>query len=155
MATGVSIYLKGLDELEKTCNRAVKYMDAGKTKLLLEQANLVKARIKDLAATQQKGSVNHSAQKAAYAAAQSSTTVYPTVAYAGIRPRAMPHAHLVEEGHGGPHPAPPHPFVQKAWQEMKPVVRQNIEGKAGAIVDAAFSQAKGNAVSGPIGFTEV
>lgn len=26
-----------------------------------------------------------------------------------------PHAHLVEYGHGGPAPAPPHPFVRKAF----------------------------------------
>ncbi len=25
-------------------------------------------------------------------------------------------AHLVEFGHGGPHPAPPHPFMRPAWQ---------------------------------------
>lgn len=26
-----------------------------------------------------------------------------------------PHAHLVEHGHGGPHPAPPHPFLEPAF----------------------------------------
>ncbi len=26
-----------------------------------------------------------------------------------------PHAHLVEFGHGGPHPAPPHPFLEPAY----------------------------------------
>lgn len=25
-----------------------------------------------------------------------------------------PHAHLVEYGHGGPHPAPPHPYLEPA-----------------------------------------
>lgn len=28
-------------------------------------------------------------------------------------------AHLVEFGHGGPHPAPPHPFARPAWDETK------------------------------------
>ena len=27
-----------------------------------------------------------------------------------------PHAHLVEYGHGGPQPAPPHPFLRKAFE---------------------------------------
>lgn len=26
-------------------------------------------------------------------------------------------AHLVEYGHGGPHPAPPHPFMRPAWDQ--------------------------------------
>ena len=29
------------------------------------------------------------------------------------------HAHLVEFGHGGPHPAPPHPFVRPAFDASK------------------------------------
>lgn len=45
-----------------------------------------------------------------------------------------PHAHLVEYGHGGPAPAPPHPFVRKAFDtkedealaEMKRVIRETI-----------------------------
>ncbi len=28
-------------------------------------------------------------------------------------------AHLVEFGHGGPHPAPPRPFMRPAWDETK------------------------------------
>jgi HK97 gp10 family phage protein len=28
-------------------------------------------------------------------------------------------AHLVEFGHGGPHPAPPHPFMRPAWDSTK------------------------------------
>lgn len=30
-----------------------------------------------------------------------------------------PHAHLVERGHGGPKPAPPHPFMEPAVQETE------------------------------------
>ena len=30
-----------------------------------------------------------------------------------------PHAHLVELGHGGPHPAPPHPFLVPAVEETR------------------------------------
>jgi hypothetical protein len=147
MPSGFYITEKSIKELERVCNQAVKYMDAGKTKLLLEQANLVKEGIKKTAAAQQKGSVNHSAQKAAYAAVRPSTTAYPTTAYAGIRPKKMPHAHLVEEGHDikrvkkGPvvgH-VEAHSFVQKTWDEMKPGIRQDIEVKTGQLVDSAFT----------------
>lgn len=32
----------------------------------------------------------------------------------GVNFKTAPHAHLVEFGHGGPHPAPPHPFMRPA-----------------------------------------
>lgn len=35
-------------------------------------------------------------------------------------------AHLVEFGHGGPHPAPPHPFMRPAYEEAKTVATQAI-----------------------------
>lgn len=45
-----------------------------------------------------------------------------------------PHAHLVEYGHGGPAPAPPHPFVRlaydrkgdEAYDEMMRIIREEI-----------------------------
>ena len=48
--------------------------------------------------------------------------------------RMAPHAHLVEYGHGGPAPAPPHPFVRpafdrkegEAFAEMKRVLQEEI-----------------------------
>lgn len=46
-----------------------------------------------------------------------------------------PHAHLVEYGHGGPHPAPPHPFIRpsfdkradEAYDEMRRVLRDELK----------------------------
>lgn len=37
-----------------------------------------------------------------------------------------PHGHLVEYGHGGPHPAPPHPFVRPAFDATKDEAYNNI-----------------------------
>ena len=46
-----------------------------------------------------------------------------------------PYAHPVEFGHGGPHPAPPHPFVrpafdtkaEEAYEEMKKLLNQALD----------------------------
>lgn len=38
-------------------------------------------------------------------------------------------AHLVEFGHGGPHPAPPHPFLRPAYDETKGQVTSLIASK--------------------------
>jgi hypothetical protein len=39
----------------------------------------------------------------------------------------------VEYGHGGPHPAPPHPFVQKTKDENKDEIMRDIQN---GIIDA-------------------
>ena len=67
-------------------------------------------------------------------------TSYATEKYIkiGTKEEAMggyaPHAHLVEYGHGGPAPAPPHPFVRpafdrksnEAYAEMMRVMKDEI-----------------------------
>ncbi|MBU1067476.1 HK97 gp10 family phage protein [Patescibacteria group bacterium] len=40
-------------------------------------------------------------------------------AFVGIDYSVGPHAHLVEFGHGGPQPAPAHPFFRPAWDSKK------------------------------------
>lgn len=46
---------------------------------------------------------------------------------AGIDLKKAPHAALVEFGHGGPHPAPPHPFMRPAAASARPLAIQIIE----------------------------
>lgn len=36
------------------------------------------------------------------------------------------YAHLVELGHGGPHPAPPHPFMRPAYDESRSAIMAAI-----------------------------
>jgi len=131
-----SIYLKGIDELERKTNQIIKEVTSEKTKLLLKGARTVKERIIQKAESQQK-SVKHSARKAAYAKAYPETTSSPAHAFAGIRPGKMPQAHLVEFGHGGPHPAPPHPFVRPAWDECREKVEQDIQSGLKKAIEGA------------------
>lgn len=129
-----SIYIKGLDELERKCNQVIKEVSKEKTQLLLKQARLVRDRIKSKAPRGPTGNL----KKAAYAKAYPETTTSPAVAYAGIRPKRAPHAHLVEYGHGGPHPAPAHPFFRPAVDEMMPKVQRNIEQGLKKTVEGAI-----------------
>lgn len=56
-------------------------------------------------------------------------------AYEKEHGQIAPHAHLVEYGHGGPYPAPPHPFVRpsfdkradEAYDEMRRVLRNELK----------------------------
>ena len=118
-----SIYLKGIDQLERNANKIIKAVDKEKTALLRKQAQLVRNRIREKAPRGPTGNL----KAAAYASVLPPRVGQPAVAFAGIRPRKAPHAHLVEYGHGGPHPAPAHPFVRPAWDEMKDEVRRNIQ----------------------------
>lgn len=120
---GSQIYIKGIDVLERECNKLIKEVNEGKTKLLYEGAKTVRARIKQNAPKGPTGNL----KKATYAAYLNPTLNHPAVAFAGIRPRKAPHAHLVEFGHGGPHPAPAHPFVRPAWDSVKASVMEKIQ----------------------------
>src|SRR6056297_1127534 len=39
---------------------------------------------------------------------------------------SAPHSHLVEYGHGGPKPAPPHPFLRKSLNDNIELARQQF-----------------------------
>lgn len=45
----------------------------------------------------------------------------------GVNMKLAPHAHLVEFGHAGPAPAPPHPFMRPAVETTKGQIRADIE----------------------------
>lgn len=45
-------------------------------------------------------------------------TGHPSV-IVGVDRKKAPHASLVEFGHGGPHPAPPHPFLRPAYDAIR------------------------------------
>jgi HK97 gp10 family phage protein len=125
------IYLKGIDALERETNKIIKQVTEGQTKVLLDQAKLVRDRIKEKAPLGPTGNL----KKAAYAAVSAETATKMPFAFAGIRPRKAPHAHLVEYGHGGPHPAPAHPFVRPAWDELHETVRENIKKGIKSLVE--------------------
>ncbi len=133
-----SIYLKGLEQLERNCNHLLKEVHKPEADLLLTQARMVRDRIRERAplgppTDKKPGSL----KAAAYASLLAETTTRNMVAFAGIRPRKAPHGHLVEFGHGGPHPAPPHPFVRPAWDELEASVRQNIKAGLKGIIEGA------------------
>lgn len=56
---------------------------------------------------------------------------------AGVSPKMAPHRHLVEYGHAGPHPAPPHPFWRPALDAQWPRWRPLIIRKALEVIERA------------------
>lgn len=52
----------------------------------------------------------------------------------GVNPKIAPHGHLVEFGHGGPKPAPPHPFIRTAIATKRSIVREMFVTGIAAII---------------------
>lgn len=128
-----TLYLKGLDQLDRKLNKILKEVTSERTKILLDEAKTIKAALRERAPAGPTGNL----KAAAYAAALPEKVDSPAVAFAGIRPRKAPHAHLVEYGHGGAHPAPPHPFIRLTIDEMLPQARRNIEEKLKKVIEGA------------------
>lgn len=53
----------------------------------------------------------------------------------GVNFRKAPHAHLVEFGHGGPHPAPPYPFMRPAVESNAGRVEKIFRDGFGRILE--------------------
>lgn len=53
----------------------------------------------------------------------------------GVIGNHAPHAHLVENGHGGPHPAPEHPFMAPAYEAAKEEAYAIMKAK---LIEAIF-----------------
>jgi len=109
-------------ELERAGNKIVTNLNKGQTQILLKAARKVQKRIKEKAPLGPTGNL----KKSTYAKALPPTVTQRAVAFAGVRARKAPHAHLVEYGHGGPHPAPPHPFIRPAWDSIKDEIQRDI-----------------------------
>lgn len=50
-----------------------------------------------------------------------------TTILVGVNDKIAPHAHLVEFGHAGPQPAPPHPYMRPAVAQSTESARKGIE----------------------------
>ena len=67
----------------------------------------------------------------------------PTEIEVGInytRHKGAHHAHLVEGGHGGPHPAPPHPFWEPAVKAHGEDAVDALEAELSDIEDAVIAE---------------
>lgn len=138
MKSSVYIPQRQLDNLERTGNRIAAELNRGRQRTLLKAARKVRKRIRQKAPRGPKAKpAKKRLKNAAYAKVLPATMTRPAVAFAGVRPRRAPHAHLVEYGHGGPHPAPPHPFMRPAWDSIKDEVKRDINGDVKQTVEGS------------------
>jgi HK97 gp10 family phage protein len=117
------IRIEGLNQLEAQFGRIEKGLNKAAKETLMKQAILVRDRIKEKAPLGPTGNLKRSS----IAKMMPDKPNYPLLAIAGIDRKIAPHAHLVEFGHAGPHPAPAHPFFRPAIAETFPRALENIK----------------------------
>lgn len=122
----VSFDLKGDKELIEALEKAEKSLHSDEVhRVLVEAARAIRAdaasRIRDKTGNLRKALFT-------YEKKQPLGSLLSVLA--GVSPKGAPHRHLVEYGHAGPHPAPPHPFWRPALDAQWPRWRSVIMAKA-------------------------
>jgi HK97 gp10 family phage protein len=118
----ITVEIEGIKDLEKNVRKLIKATDPDAVaQVLLPQAAMLEGRFRAAAPLGPTGRLK--------ASAYSNLAPQKTAAFAGIRQgkSKAPHAHLVEFGHGGPHPAPAHPFMRPVWDTSKREVLEGIK----------------------------
>jgi len=129
-----SIYLKGIDELERKTNQILKEVSKEKRQILVNAARYIRDGIKQNIKSQfdkKTGNLLGSP----YAVAYPETTRSMAMAFAGIRPRKAPHAHLHEYGTVN---MPARPFVRLAIDERKGPALDMIKVGLGKTIEGAI-----------------
>ena len=129
--------LDGLDdELAQAAGKLERLVGSEKTKsevkrVLRPLTDDAKARIHSLT-----GHLRDSIETRVETYADRPTQIEVGISYK--RHKKARHAHLVEGGHGGPRPAPPHPFWEPAVLAHGQEVVDAIDGVADEIIDQLF-----------------
>ena len=128
--------LEGLAELNKKITQLIKNIDKEEvSKIISPPAEMLKNDIQARAPISKKPHYKRGTRKLVppgnlkRSVVVKNYTDYPmAVSLVGIDARIAPHFYLVEYGHAGPHPAPPHPFFRPAWDANKAQIEQEIIG---------------------------
>ncbi len=117
----MAIKIQGLEKLEASVEKLIKATGKEATgKVLLEQAEIVRDKIKEKAPQGPTGNLKRSP----IAKLMPEKDQYPAIAIAGIDRKIAPHAHLLEFGTVK---MAPHPFFRPAVDETKGQVMDGIK----------------------------
>jgi HK97 gp10 family phage protein len=134
MPSGFYITEKSIKELERRCDRLIGELHKEEKDILLDAAQYIRDGIKQNIARQFKKRTGNLA-RSPYAIAYPPTMTKMAVAFAGIRPRKAPHAHLLENGTVN---MAPHPFVRPAIDEREGPAVDMIQARLGKTIEGAL-----------------
>jgi len=134
MADGFTFELQGMEELQKQFKELAICLKSDTVEpVLLAEAKTLAKDIKSRAPRGPTGNL----KKSVKAKLLKRYGNQPAPAIAAVDRKRAPHAGLVEYGHGGPHPAPPHPFFRPAVDAGGEKALQNVVDKLGKLIEGA------------------
>lgn len=117
--------VEGLEELNNNILKLIKAVGPEESEpILLKQAVLLRNDIRERAPKGPTGNLKKSLLAGTLKRREHESAGPAIVSY---NAKVAPHAKLVEYGHGGPHPAPPHPFFRPGWDANKRQIEENIK----------------------------
>jgi HK97 gp10 family phage protein len=114
--------LTGFEDLEANVTKLIAALDKTEVAKILETpAKMLEDDIRARAPQGPTGNLKRSIMSKVY------DDYAAAVAIIGINYGITHVAHLVEFGHGGPHPAPAHPFFRPAWDANKTQIVASVK----------------------------
>jgi len=130
-----SVEVKGIVQAADKLSKAVDVLEKGKVEpIVLKGANKLRRFIRMNAPKGPTGNLKRGMQRKLLPR----RIDYPVVGVVKPNYKIAPHTHLVEEGHGGPHPAGAHPFFVPIAQSKGPVIQKEIMDEIKANLDKAL-----------------
>jgi HK97 gp10 family phage protein len=146
MADEINLEIEGVEALEKQMENLIKAVHPDKTEpVLLDAAKVIASDAKRRAPKGKTGNLRRSIvakktkRRGGFSATLGLSAGEAAPAITAIDFRKGPHAHLVEYGHGGPHPAPAHPFFRPAWDANKSRVEKQIVDDLTNLIDKGLA----------------
>jgi len=131
----IEVDLTGVDELNRKFENMVKALGKDKIEpILLAKAKQVRTRVRQSVPVGPTGNL----KRATYTKILRKEDMGPA-ALVRVSGRKAPHKHLVEMGHGGPHPAPAHPFFGPVIDELRDKIAREIKQEVIAELERAMA----------------
>jgi len=132
----ITVKMEGLDELSKALKKLADGLPPEQVEPILKQgAKTITDSMKQKAP---KGPTGNLKKAIKVKKLKNNNYAQPAVYIAAVDRKKAPHAHLVEFGHGGPHPAPPYPFFRPAVDENENKVYKDVEDGIKKLVERAI-----------------
>lgn len=137
MSSLIDIEVEGEEELKAKINRLANRLSSAELlPILKEAAAQLRDEIKASAPIGPTGNL----KRAIVAKPLKDRFTLPTAAITAVDYKIAPHMYLVEYGHGGPHPAEPHPYFHPIVQDRSAATLRWIHDRINQIVESEVAK---------------
>lgn len=147
MADEFTIEIQGVDELEAQMEKLLKSVSPSKAEpVLMDAARSLRDEIKARAPKGPTGNLRRAVVAKQAKSRSGGGEAVLGISEGNVRPafvamdyKIAPHYGLVEFGHAGPHPAPPHPFFRPTWDSKRGEIERQIVTDIEHLIDEGLA----------------